>query len=178
MCHSQEWMSVGRGLEYKRNRRLETQGKSRRIGALLCLAALFLCLGCSRRSTQDDARVLEYAKEPRLFVICYPPNVAGWDYVREHGVFIRLKDALPREKYVGQPIVSPSHVLCGDDGQEMLRFALIRMEGEGDERGLYRLLYSVGQVRNSKDFRYDGEDWLPVASGERWLAAVVRNWKQ
>lgn len=113
-----------------------------------------------------------------MFVICYPPNVAGWDYVREHGVFIRLKDALPREKYVGQPIVSPSHSLCGDDGQEMLRFALVRMEGEGDERGLYRLLYSVGQVRNSKDFRYDGEDWLPVASGERWLAAVVRNWKQ
>lgn len=141
---------------------------------MLCLAALLVCLGCSKRAAKD----LEYKKQPCLFVICYPANVAGWDYVREFGVFVFLKEALNREQCVGRPIVPSSNALRGDDGQEMLRFALIRMEGEGDERGLYRLLYSAGQVRGSKDFRYDGEEWLPVASGDRWLAAVIRNWER
>lgn len=148
-------------------------------GMFFALSLFLLCLGCSKKeapSKKDEARLLEFKREPCLFVICYPPNVEGWDYVREQGVFVLLKEALTREKCAGRVIVPSSHVLCDGEGQEHLRFALIRMEGEGD-RGLYRLLYSVGQVRGSKDFRYDGEEWLPVASGERWLAAVIRNWK-
>lgn len=143
----------------------------------IALSLLFLCLGCGKKSGREAARAVFDPDEAFLFLVCSPLPDRRWDVVPEHGSFFPLKEAMVAEELKANGgYLTRTHVMSDGTRQEFLRYAVIRMEGEG-ERGLYRLLYSVGQVRGSKDFRYDGEEWLPVASGNRWYAAVIRNWE-
>lgn len=144
----------------------------------IALSLVLLCPGCGRKSGREAARAVFEPGEAFLFLVCSPLPDRRWDVVPEHGSFFPLKEAMRAEDLEANGgYLTRTHVMGDGAGQEFLRYAVIHMEGEGDERGLYRLLYSVGQVRGSKDFRYDGEEWLSVASGERWYAAVVRDWK-
>ncbi|MGN0866069.1 MAG: hypothetical protein ACI4SG_00110 [Oligosphaeraceae bacterium] len=113
----------------------------------------------------------------RLVVVTYPLLEKGQAFAPERVEFLALADAhsVSYLQHLGNAY--PSYYAMGDtQGQEYIRFNLIHLEGEGEE-GLYRVNVSVGQVKRSVEFRYHGEGWIPVASGERWYMAVVRDWK-
>lgn len=146
----------------------------------LFLLVLLVCIaGCEEKKGDEEPDVSwETDGHGRLLVVCYPPLEKGQAFAQEHVNIFPLAEAhsVSFLQHLGNAY-PPYHAMKDVQGQEYIRFNLIHLEGKGEE-GLYRVNTSVGQVRRSVEFRYQGEGWLPVASGERWYMAVVRDWRK
>ncbi len=150
-------------------------------GVMLSLLLAVICVvGCRGKKGGDRESDVswEIDGQGRLVVVCYPPLEKGQAFAPERVEIIPLSQAhsVSYLQHLGNAY-PPYNAMREAQGQEYIRFSLIHLEGEGEE-GLYRVNFSVGQVKHSAEFRYQGEGWLPVASGERWYAAVIRDWRK